>query len=67
MQCVVSQATNYTKIKLADNIWVSPIVFPFFFLYNILALSSRVKDNKTLKVTLMNHDIMQQSYPDLYV
>ena len=37
------------------------------FLYNILALNSRAKGNKTLKVTLMNHDIMQQSYPDLYV
>ena len=29
------------------------------FLYNILALISRVKGNQPQKVTLMNHDIIQ--------
>ena len=38
-----------------------------YFLYNILALNSQAKGNQPKKVTLMNHDIMQQSYPDLYI
>ena len=37
------------------------------FLYKILALSSRAKSNYPQKVTLMNHDIMQQFYPDMYL
>ena len=37
------------------------------FLYNILELNPRVKGNQSQKETLMNHDIMQQSYLDLNV
>ena len=37
------------------------------FLRNILALNSRANGNQPQKITVMNYDTMQQSYPDLYI
>ena len=48
------------------HVIVSLVVFPFVF-GTILELNSWVKGNQAQKVVLMNHDIMQQSYLDLYV
>ena len=40
---------------------------PVCFLYDIFTLNSWAKGNQPQKVTLMNHEIMQQSYLDFYV
>ena len=48
------------------HVIVSLVVFPFVFC-TILALNSCVKGNQAKKVALMNYDIMQKSYLDLYV
>ena len=66
VQCDVNQATNDTKIKFADNVCLSGSL-PVCFLYNILVLNFQAKGNQPQKITLLNLDIMQYSYPDLYI
>ena len=65
VQYDVNQATNDTKIKFADNVCLS-VSLPVCILYNILVLNFRAKGNLPQKITLLNLDIMLQSYPNLY-
>ena len=58
-----------TTPRLSSQIICEGLSYSFFvcFMYNILVLNTRVKGKDPQKVTLMNHVIVQQSYPDLYV
>ena len=58
-QGIINQATNVNKLKLAK--WSLSCSLSVYFLYKI------TKVNSPQKLTLMNHDFMQWSYPDLYV
>ena len=63
VQGIINQAPNVNKLKLVK--WSLSCSLSVYFLYKILVLNSKV--NSPQKLTLMNHDFMQWSYPDLYV
>ena len=57
--CLTSQATDDTKIKLAENMRESLLLSFCLFSVQYFSVESPVKGNYPQKVTLMNHDIIK--------